>query len=540
MNNKKVCFIICANDELYFGECVRYIQWLHVPEGMEIEILEIRDAVSMAAGYNEGMKCSDAKYKVYLHSDVFIKNRHFIKNIIDIFSIDPQVGMIGMVGSKKLPENAVMWSGERVLYGTEKVEWEEYQYNLADGYWDVACVDGLLMATQYDVEWREDLFTGWDFYDISQSFEMRRQGRKVVVPVQKNAWYIHDDKVVLQMWNYNKYRKIFLEEYKEDLEAYGSNKPLLTFPEEFFQGEEREEFYIEEEMKHVWAAQMEILMEIDRICKENGIRWFADYGTLLGAVRHKGFIPWDDDMDICMLREDYERFHKLAPRALLGKANLLSCYRDEKWKLPFMRVINSRFISIGEERLQKYHGCPYVVGIDIFPLDFIPKASDEYDVLMEIYKNLINIKIALTSAEEGEGINMDEVIAEVEAVLNIKFDREQKMLPQILKVMDKLSVMYSGEECDDVGCVCFVSQKRDRPRAKEWYENTVMLPFENIQLPVPAKYDEVLRAIYGDYMKRVKGGGGHDYPFYNKQKGALQELREKQQRSVPTEVTWEG
>lgn len=216
MNDKKVCFIICANDEMYFGECLRYIQWLHVPEGIETEILEIRDAVSMTAGYNEGMKCSDAKYKVYLHQDTFIKNRNFIRDILDIFQADAQIGMIGMVGSEKLAVNAVMWSGFRVV-PAKSMPWEEYEYSLKDGYQEVDCIDGLLMVTQYDVEWREDIFKGWDFYDISQSFEMRRRGYKVVVPIQRNPWYIHDDKVILQLWNYNSSRKIFLEEYREDM-----------------------------------------------------------------------------------------------------------------------------------------------------------------------------------------------------------------------------------------------------------------------------------------------------------------------------------
>lgn len=220
MNSKKICFVICANDDLYLSECIRYINWLHVPQDIEVEILEIREAASMTAGYNEGMSCSDAKYKVYLHQDVFIKNRNFIADIIGIFAQDAQIGMIGMVGSEKLPANGVMWSGPRVIYGPREIPWEEYRYQQEDGYWEVACVDGLLMATQVDIPWREDLFTGWDFYDISQSFEMHRAGYKVVVPVQNNAWYIHDDKVVLSLWNYDKNRKVFLEEYGEDLKHY--------------------------------------------------------------------------------------------------------------------------------------------------------------------------------------------------------------------------------------------------------------------------------------------------------------------------------
>lgn len=217
MNSRKICFIICANDSLFFAECVKYIQWLYVPEDMEIEILEIREAVSMTAGYNEGMLSSDAKYKVYLHQDVFIKNRYFVYDILEIFNSDSQIGMLGLVGYKTLPVNGVMWHGEKMKSLSPKVSWEQYRYSLNDGYAEVACADGLLLATQYDVKWREDLFDGWDFYDVSQCFEMRRAGWKVVVPIQKNEWFIHDDKVIIQMYNYNKYRKKFMEEYQEDM-----------------------------------------------------------------------------------------------------------------------------------------------------------------------------------------------------------------------------------------------------------------------------------------------------------------------------------
>ena len=69
-------------------------------------------------------------------------------------------------------------------------------------------------------------------------------------------------------------------------------------------------------MKRAWAAQLEVLEEIDKVCKKHNIRWFADCGTLLGAVRHRGYIPWDDDMDICMLRPDYIKFNQVAEQEL--------------------------------------------------------------------------------------------------------------------------------------------------------------------------------------------------------------------------------
>lgn len=213
LDGNKICFIICANDDLFLGECMRYLYSLEVPDGIEMEVMEIRDAVSMAAGYNEGMGASDAKYKVYLHQDVFIINRYFIDDILQIFRSDDKIGMIGLVGNLEMPKECVMWMGQRVMYGPERVPWKGYRYRMEDGLWTVECADGLLLATQYDVPWREDLFDGWDFYDVSQSYEMRRRGYRVVVPVQNHGWYIHDDKMVLRLWDYDKYRKIFQREY---------------------------------------------------------------------------------------------------------------------------------------------------------------------------------------------------------------------------------------------------------------------------------------------------------------------------------------
>ncbi len=219
MNENKVSFIICVNDNLFFEECVRYLNWLEVPEGIETDILEIREAHSMAEGYNEGMKSSDAKYKVYMHQDAFIVNKYFIYDILSIFREDRSIGMLGLVGTEKVPEGGVMWFGDRVppTYELDN-NWELYRYQREDGLWDVEGIDGVLMVTQYDIWWREDLFDGWDFYDLSQSFEMRKRGYRVVVPVHKRFWHLHDDKPALSLWNYNNYRRKFIKEYMENQE----------------------------------------------------------------------------------------------------------------------------------------------------------------------------------------------------------------------------------------------------------------------------------------------------------------------------------
>jgi hypothetical protein len=214
MNDKKICFISCVNNEDYEQEEMRYLANLSIPDGYETEFLSIRDAASMTSGYNEGMRASDAKYKVYLHQDVFIVNRHFIYDILEVFK-DPRIGMLGMIGAPKMPENAIIWTGVKVgqlylntIYSSGKANSEV----MKEAYVEVEAVDGVLMATQYDIPWREDLFQKWDFYDISQSAEFRRAGYQVVVPRQEEPWCLHDADLN-NLANYYHERKIYLREY---------------------------------------------------------------------------------------------------------------------------------------------------------------------------------------------------------------------------------------------------------------------------------------------------------------------------------------
>lgn len=222
MNDKKFCFIICTNCDYKLDECFYYIERLIIPEGYEREVLTVHDAVSMTSGYQEAMESTDAKYKVYMHQDVFILNSHFMEDVLSIFEKDPVVGMIGMVGSMYMAHDGIMWSSRQMgalyLADTEDADYTVYRYDREqDGAMEVECADGLLLATQVDIPWRTDLFDGWDFYDASQCMEMRRAGYHVVVPYQRSPWCLHDDGLILSMWNYDKYRHRFLEEYGKDL-----------------------------------------------------------------------------------------------------------------------------------------------------------------------------------------------------------------------------------------------------------------------------------------------------------------------------------
>ena len=104
MNEKKICFIMCTNNAQYEAEAMHFISKLHVPQGYEIDAISIKEAKSLTSGYNEGMRASDAKYKVYLHQDVMIVEPDFIARLLHIFE-DPEIGMVDMLGTPHLPEN---------------------------------------------------------------------------------------------------------------------------------------------------------------------------------------------------------------------------------------------------------------------------------------------------------------------------------------------------------------------------------------------------------------------------------------------------
>ncbi len=217
MDQNKICFIMCTNNMQYAEEAIYYINNLNVPRGYTVEVLTIKEADSMTSGYNEGMNATDAKYKVYLHQDVMIIEKYFIHKLIKIFQ-DENIGMIGMVGSPRLPENKVMWKGYRVgkifannIYSTNMIDFGEVEGD----YCQVQAVDGLLMATQYDLPWRDDIFDKWDFYDVSQSLEFIRAGYKVVVPNMIKPWCIHDDGL-MDLTNYYGERRKLIKEYFND------------------------------------------------------------------------------------------------------------------------------------------------------------------------------------------------------------------------------------------------------------------------------------------------------------------------------------
>ena len=295
---------------------------------------------------------------------------------------------------------------------------------------------------------------------------------------------------------------------------------MINFPENYFQKEVREGFEVVSMMKRAWAGQLEVLQVVREICEKHDIKWFADYGTLLGAVRHKGFIPWDDDIDIGMTRDQLNKFIRFAKDELPKDYKLLCMDLDPEYDSLIVRVVNSTYVSMDADRMERYHGCPYVLGIDIFPMDYLSKVPEERALHLELINIILGAVDSITAPETTQE-EVETYIAQVEELLGAKIDRTRPLKSALLSMVEKLSSIYGPEESDEITGIWRIIYQNDFVFPKEWFTDLVELPFETVTVPAPAKYHEVLRLKMGeDYMTPIQIQE-HNYPFYKKQEDMI-------------------
>lgn len=297
---------------------------------------------------------------------------------------------------------------------------------------------------------------------------------------------------------------------------------MLNIDESYFNGEERDGYYVEPMMKRAWAAQMEVLEDVRRVCEKHGIRYFADWGTLLGTVRHGGFIPWDDDIDISMFRSDMMKFAEVAREELGGSYVVRDFYNTPDMKDLIVRVNNTKDIDWHPEFLEKYHDFPFVAGIDIFPLDYVSRNKDESEMVNTLTIVIENI-MRLIFNPAGTDEQVDEALTSLESVVGTQFDRNGDLIRQLLLLTDQLHTMYTAEDADEVAIITYAARTPGRTQQPisafaevEWRD------FEGIiKMPVPVGWDAILRSEFGDYMEKRQYPPHEDYPFYKIQQRDL-------------------
>ena len=293
---------------------------------------------------------------------------------------------------------------------------------------------------------------------------------------------------------------------------------------EFYQDEVRYGFYVPTAIKQAWGAELQILVEIDRICKKYNIRYFAEWGTLIGAVRHGGFVPWDDDLDIGMLREDYERFKEVAKDELPGEFAIHDYATKENHWLFLSRVVNCNQICFEEEHLRKYHNFPYIATVDIFVMDYLYRDEEQEKARCEEIKHILAVADQIIEGRMQDSVR-EMFLQELENKYQTKLPRTKNARElgiSLYRFAELQMARVSADESDAVAQIFPWVLKGNRGLPKKCYDTLVRLPFEEITIPVPADYDTALRYRYGDYMTIRKVWGGHDYPYFEGQRKNLQ------------------
>jgi phosphorylcholine metabolism protein LicD len=302
----------------------------------------------------------------------------------------------------------------------------------------------------------------------------------------------------------------------------------------FLQDEVRSGFYIPTAIKQAWAVQLKILSEIDRICSKYNIKYFADWGTFLGAVRHGGFVPWDDDLDICMLREDYESFKRAAKSELPDGYAIHNFETKENHWLFLARVVNTNSICFDKKHLDENYNFPYIATVDIFILDYLyedeekeRKRCDEVKRIIALADGIIGGSTEMTVAakllgelEEKYGLKSGSLKTSQGMTDSAENRRNIGIL--LYHLAEKQMGRTPKDEAGNIGQIFPWILRGSRGLPKEYYEKAVRLPFEFTTIPVPAYYHKALAGRYGEYMRVRKIWGGHDYPYFEGQRANLQ------------------
>ena len=247
-------------------------------------------------------------------------------------------------------------------------------------------------------------------------------------------------------------------------------------------------------LRKVQLTQLEIAKEIKRVCDDNNISYFLTFGTLLGSIRHRGFIPWDDDMDIGMLREDYDRFCEIAPKKLSSEYVFQTWENDDRYALPFgkVRKKNTRYIE-SKSDMTSYNG----FFVDIFPFD---NAPSDLEIRKRLKKELCNIERMMLMKcrykpwiTENSKVNFKKRIGYIYYQIKSKFFSRKKLIEEYMKKVR--SVQESNAIYDQSG------NMHTKYFEKVWMKTTRIEKFEDNDFKVPINAEKVLHVFYNNYME---------------------------------------
>ena len=283
----------------------------------------------------------------------------------------------------------------------------------------------------------------------------------------------------------------------------------FKLPEGFLKEEVRCDHTVTAQMKEIWAVELDLLAEFQRVCDKYNIHYFASGGTLLGAVRHKGFIPWDDDLDIEMFREDYNKLCEIGPKEFKKPYIFQNEYTESGSIRGASKLRNSQTTAMYRHEKRKcYAGYDKGIFIDIFPLDSVlddpigqEKKKKKADKWCNAYLTSIDIYFHCQHNRNSRAAKIKEFLRPM-LYYPCKWSKTW-----LHRKYEEACAVGNEKPTEKVAIYCIYNKRTIHHRQD--YQDTIMMDFEFMKIPVPKEYDHWLTNAFGDWHQFVKGGSLH-------------------------------
>ncbi len=284
----------------------------------------------------------------------------------------------------------------------------------------------------------------------------------------------------------------------------------------------REGYFVSSQMKKVWKIQLDLLKQLMEVCQKYNLKIWAGAGTLLGAVRHKGYIPWDDDIDMMMTRSDYDKLVAVAPKEFTGNV-FFQCAETEKNYIrghAQLRRSDTAAILPGDIWQSFNQG----IFIDIFVYDYPPATKQGKE---QCFKELERKRAILINYFYGSLLCFHP-LSHLKSIIHVLSNGGYK---KCFDEMKNVLLDFPDKSTTELGPIMWSSRDGHKYIIESnWIDEIIQLPFEDILIPAPKSYDALLTREYGDYMKPVQAPSCHGEVIFDVERtyeDVLKELRKK-------------
>ena len=283
----------------------------------------------------------------------------------------------------------------------------------------------------------------------------------------------------------------------------------IDIPDGFLIEEIRCGHTVTQKMKEIWAIELDLLAEFQRVCEKYNLKYYASGGTLLGAVRHKGFIPWDDDLDVEMFRGDYIKLCEVGPKEFKKPYVFQNEYTESGSLRGFSKLRNSQTTAMfGHEKRKCFNGYNKGIFLDIFPLDSILDSPIEQSKKKNIVDKWCKAYLSSIDIYYHRKHNNNSITGKTKELMRPVLYYPSKWLKTWLhRKYEEACAKGDEKDTQKVAIYCIFNQRTIHH--KKDFQEPLLTDFEFMKIHIPLHYDNILTEGFGDWHQFVKGGSLH-------------------------------